>query len=61
MDLSEIKARKKNGDVVTAAIVVGISILNAHVSLTRPNSKYHKPICEALEKIIEAREQLINN
>ena len=59
MDVFEIKRKKRSGDLITAAVKVSITPANAQAALLRPDSKYHKQVCEALELIILSREQLI--
>lgn len=61
MKLAEIKEKKRNGDLVTAAVIVGITPANIRQALQRENSKHHEAACDALGKVITTREQLLTS
>jgi hypothetical protein len=58
--ISEIKEKIKTGDIQTAAKMLGITPMNASKALVRVDSKHHESLVNALSKVIEMREMLIN-
>jgi len=59
MELAEIITKKRDGDMQTAAEIVGITPANARQALKRPDSKHHKAVVSALETLIITRDILI--
>lgn len=59
MEISEIKEKMKPGDLDSAASIIGISPNNASQVLKRVNSKHHESLKTVLEKIINARQQFL--
>lgn len=59
MEIDEIKNKMKQGDLDTAAQMVGITSNNATQVLKRPKSKHYKALLKALEEVIIFREILI--
>lgn len=59
MTLTEINAKKKHGDLKTAALMLGISYRNAAVTLHRPDARRHPALLKAMATIIQAREALL--
>lgn len=58
-DKSKILEKKEQGDLKVIAAMMGITKFNAFNLLNRPRAKRHPEAIKALEKVIEAREQLI--
>lgn len=59
MSEKQLLQRKKRGDIVTVAEIIGVTRDNASVILRRPESKKYKNAINALRKVVEARESLI--
>ncbi|RKR83230.1 hypothetical protein BDD43_3433 [Mucilaginibacter gracilis] len=59
MQIAEIKEKKQDGDMQTAARIVGITPANARQAFKRPDSKHHSAVVSALETLIITREILI--
>jgi len=59
MSEKQLLQRKKKGDIVTVAAILGVTRDNASVILRRPDSKKYKNAINALRKVVEARESLI--
>jgi predicted transcriptional regulator len=59
-DKSKIIAKKKYGDRNTLAEMLGTTPGNVSQIIRRPGAKRHKEALDALSKLIEARDKLIN-
>lgn len=59
MELTEIKRKKKLGDLVVASQMLGISLKNTQMVLRRPGARRHPALLEAMARIIRAREALL--
>lgn len=60
-DKNKLLDKKQYSDVRLVAQMIGVTPENAHKILRRPNSKRHQEAIDALSKIIESREQLIES
>lgn len=59
MNEQEIFEKKRPGDYVLVAQMLGLSRKNVQRITERPRAKRRKAVMEALEKIIKAREDLL--
>lgn len=57
----ELERKKQKGDWSTVAKMLNISVGNAKMIWQRPTAKRYELLVQALEKVIEAREQLIKD
>lgn len=58
-NISEIKDKMSKGDLATASKMIGITPANGSKAFARADSKHHESIVNALSKVIEMREMLI--
>jgi hypothetical protein len=58
--ISEIKEKMLQGDLAVASRMIGITAANGSKALARTDSKHHDKLIDALKKIIDMRETLIN-
>lgn len=56
---SKLLAKKEHGDLKVIAAIMGITPFNAYNLLNRPRAKRHAEAVAALQKVVDAREQLI--
>ena len=59
MDTKQILEKKQYGDIKSVAEILNVNYPNVQIILRRPNSKLHTKAVNALAKIIEAREKII--
>lgn len=60
MNSEEILSKKRVGDIRDVASIIGESPNYTRLLLNRPGAKKHGRAMEALQKVIEARERIIN-
>lgn len=60
MNIAEIQFKKRHGDIAEASKIIGIKTSNGSKALSRPNSKHHLAVVNALISIITVREILFN-
>ena len=60
MTIEEIKEKKRDGDIKSAADILKISTSNAWNALHRPGSKYHDLVINIMEKLITSRDEIAN-
>lgn len=56
---TELNNLRRPGDFVIVGQMVGITAQNALRAFSRIGSKYHSAVVEALDKVINSRQQLI--
>lgn len=61
MTRDELERKKQKGDWSTVAKMLNISVGNAKMIWQRPKARRYALLVQALEKVIEAREQLIKD
>lgn len=59
-DKSKLFAKKERGDNITVAKMMGTTNMNVYWLLKRTNAKRHLEAIDALRRVIETRENLIN-
>ena len=57
----ELEKKMMCGDWIVVGKMLGITAKNAQQSFIRPDSKRYSSIIEAIEKIVENREELLND
>jgi len=58
-DKNKLLEKKRHGDLKTIAAMMGITPFNAFNLLNRPRAKRHPEAMAALQRVIDTREQLI--
>lgn len=61
MKLQEVMEKKRRGDLLVASQMLGIKMQYASKILRRPTAELHKPLLDALAKVISNREALLKD
>ncbi len=56
MNIEQVLSKKRYGDNITVAKILGTTHFNVAQILKRPKSKKHKKVIEALTVVVESRE-----
>lgn len=60
-DISKLLEKKELGDIKVVARILGLSQNHVSKILSRPKSKRYQTVIESLGKVIQSREDLVNN